>query len=340
MTSAVGVGEKVRGLTSPNPWVGCVVLGSDGTQYFGATSPAGGLHAERHALNFAGVAAQGATLFSTLEPCDHQGSTSSCAEAIIEAGVAEVVIGVEDPDERGRGRGVERLCQAGIEVRVGIFADEIEEQLKPYLHHRQTGLPYVVAKMAASLDGRTAAPDGSSQWITSAEARADAHLLRACSDAVIVGAGTVRADNPRLTVRDWQPEDVTRFWSEQASSEVRQPRRIVLGEVPSDAAVQPCESWMGSLPELLEKLGAEGVLQVLVEGGASTIGEFARAGLINRYVIYAAPAVFGGDDGKPLISGAGARTIEDVTRGRFVNVERLGTDVRLEIEIYDAARCR
>src|SRR5581483_11481853 len=181
MRRAIAEAAAVRASTSPNPWVGAVV---EPGGFTGATQPPGGPHAE------------GATLYCTLEPCSHQGRTGPCTEAIIEAGIARVVVGIEDPDPQVGGRGIERLRQAGITVDVGTCKDEIEEQLAPYLKHRRTGRPWVVLKLAATLDGRIAAPDGTSQWITGDAARTDAHRLRAESDAVLVGAGTVRAASP------------------------------------------------------------------------------------------------------------------------------------------------
>jgi diaminohydroxyphosphoribosylaminopyrimidine deaminase/5-amino-6-(5-phosphoribosylamino)uracil reductase len=174
-----------------------------------------------------------------------------------------------------------------------------------------------VLKMAASLDGRTSAPDGSSKWITGAEARADAHRLRAESDAVIVGAGTIRADDPALTVRDADGPD---------------PLRVVLGKAPADAKVHPCVELDGPLPEVLDELGRRGVLQAMVEGGPTVAGAFHRAGLVDRYVLYLAPALFGGDDGTAVFAGAGAPTMDDVWRGRIASVERLGDDLRVELE--------
>lgn len=324
MERAVANAARIRHATSPNPWVGAVVVAADGTAYDGATEPPGGRHAERVALAAAGAAARGSTVYSTLEPCDHTGRTGPCTQALIEAEVARVVVGVGDPDPQVAGQGIARLEAAGVEVTVGVGADLAAQQLAPYLHHRRTGRPFVVAKLAASLDGRTAAPDGSSKWITSPEARADAHRLRAESDAILVGAGTVRADDPSLTVRDWQAPEGT--------PAVTDPRRVVLGTAVSNARVQPCLAWDGPIDRLLERLGEEDVVQLMVEGGAGVIGDFHRAGLIDRFVLYQAPILFGGDDAMGLFRGAGASSIDAVDRGEIVAVERIGPDLRIEFE--------
>jgi diaminohydroxyphosphoribosylaminopyrimidine deaminase/5-amino-6-(5-phosphoribosylamino)uracil reductase len=297
--------------------VGAVLVSVSGAVFRGATEPTPGRHAEIVALDAAGPAADGATLYSTLEPCSHTAVTGPCADAVVAAGVRRVVVGIEDPDQRVAGAGIARLRAAGVEVTVGVHHDAVAAQLAPYLKHRTTGRPWVVLKLAASLDGRTAAPDGSSRWITGEAARADAHRLRAESDAVIVGAGTVRADDPALTVRDVDGRD---------------PLRVVLGRAPADARVHPALELDGDPGEVLDELGRRGVLQAMVEGGASVAGQFHRAGLVDRYVVYLAPVLFGGDDGRALLAGEGAATIDDVWRGRIVAVERLGDDLRIDLE--------
>ncbi|MCU0274041.1 MAG: bifunctional diaminohydroxyphosphoribosylaminopyrimidine deaminase/5-amino-6-(5-phosphoribosylamino)uracil reductase RibD [Acidimicrobiales bacterium] len=327
MAAAVELAASVRLSTSPNPWVGAVVVSAEGELLgAGATSPPGGAHAEVHALAAAGRAAAGATLYVTLEPCSHHGRTPPCADAVVAAGIRRVVVGVTDPDPQVAGRGVERLRAAGVEVTVGVGADAVAEQLRPYLHHRRTGRPYVVLKLAATLDGRTAAPDATSRWITGPAARVDVHRLRAESDAVVVGAGTVRADDPALDVRDWRPS------TPLPPGRSLDPLRVVLGTAPPGARVLPALERSGPLPELLDELGRAGVLQVLVEGGAGVAGAFHRAGLVDRYVVYLAPALLGGDDGIPLLRGPGVTTMAEAWRGRFVSVVRLGDDVRLELE--------
>jgi diaminohydroxyphosphoribosylaminopyrimidine deaminase/5-amino-6-(5-phosphoribosylamino)uracil reductase len=319
MAEAIAAAAAVRCTTSPNPWVGCVLEAADGTVVTGATRPAGGHHAEAAALAAAaadGVDPAGATVWVTLEPCAHHGRTPPCADALAAAGVARVVVGVLDPDERVRGVGVERLRTAGVDVEVGVAEAAVRAQLAPYLKHRETGRPWVVLKLAATLDGRTAAPDGTSQWITGPEARADAHGLRAESDAVLVGSGTVRVDDPSLTVRLVEGPD---------------PLRVVLGTAPAGARVHPCLEVSGEVGDVLDTLGGNGVLQLLVEGGATVAHAFHRAGLVDRYVVYLAPALFGGDDARGLFGGPGAATMGDLWRGRILAVTRLGGDIRLDV---------
>lgn len=319
MRRAIELAAGVRTTTSPNPWVGCVIVAADGRTAEGATQPPGGPHAEAAALAAAkadGIDVTGATAYVTLEPCVHHGRTPPCADALVDAGVGRVVVGIADPDSHVAGRGIDRLRSAGVDVVSGVEAEAVGDQLAAYVTHRTTGRPLVVLKLAASLDGRTAAPDGTSQWITGAAARTDAHRLRAESDAVLVGAGTVRTDDPSLTVRHVDGRD---------------PLRVVLGTAPPGAQVHPALELHGDLGGVLDDLGGRDVLQVLVEGGATVAGAFHRAGLVDRYVVYLAPALFGGDDAPGLFSGAGAATMSDVWRGRITRVTTLGDDIRVDL---------
>ena len=325
MADAIVAARGARHRSSPNPWVGAVLVQTDGTAFTGATETYGGAHAEVVAIA-AAAEARGATVYTTLEPCAHRGRTGPCTEALIDAGVVRVVVGIEDPDPQVRGRGVARLREAGIEVSIGVGADAVERQLRPYLHHRLTGRPWVVLKLASTLDGRVAAPDGSSQWITGPEARADAHRLRAESDAILVGAGTVRADDPSLTVRDWPPPNAG-----IDPGEVRHPRRVVLGQAPPGARVHPCLEFEGDIEPLLDRLGAEGVVQLMVEGGPRVAHAVHRAGLVDHYVLYVAPALFGGSDAASLFAGTGALTIDRLWRGRIDDLGRLGDDLRIDL---------
>lgn len=318
MVRAMELGATARRVAAPNPWVGCVVLDAGGRNVGeGATAAPGGAHAEVAALEAAGSAAEGGTLIVTLEPCSHQGRTPPCVDPIVEARIKRVVVAVEDPNPVVSGRGLALLRKAGIEVEVGLSSESVHRQLRPYFHHHRAGRPFVILKLAATLDGRIAAPDGSSRWITGAEARTDVHRLRAESDAVLIGAGTVRADDPELTVRDADGPD---------------PLRVVLGEIGPDAKVQPALQLSGEPAEVLDELSGRGVLQVLVEGGADVAARFHRAGLVDRYVLYLAPALLGGDDGVALFSGAGAASLQDAWRGRITNVTRLGDDLKVELE--------
>ncbi|WP_419915267.1 bifunctional diaminohydroxyphosphoribosylaminopyrimidine deaminase/5-amino-6-(5-phosphoribosylamino)uracil reductase RibD [Candidatus Poriferisodalis sp.] len=348
MHRATQLGESVRGTTAPNPWVGAVLASADGTAFEGATEPPPGRHAEIVALDAArraGVDPAGATLYTTLEPCSHTGRTAPCIEAIIAAGVGRVVIGVTDPDPNVSGSGVEALRAAGIKVSAGVAAEFVDSSLRPYLHQRQSGRPWVVLKLAATLDGRTGAPDSTSQWITSPEARADAHALRARCDAVLVGAGTVRADDPSLTVRELPPSDPRRPLLDmreagdepddlpltRAAADRLDPRRFVLGMAPAEAKVQPCMEVSGSLRSVVPRLTDDGVVELLVEGGANVAGELHREGFVDEYVVYLAPAIAGGDDSLPMLAGPGAPTIAEFWRGQIVDMRSIGPDVRITV---------
>lgn len=325
MARAIEVATSARTRTSPNPWVGCLVVTRDGRVFEGATEPPGQRHAERVALDAAAAAGAdvaGATVYTTLEPCSHHGRTPPCSQALVAAGVARVVSALADPDPQVGGAGFSHLREAGIEVTVGVGASAAREQLRPYLHHRRTGRPFVVLKLAATLDGRTAAANGTSQWITGEAARRAAHRLRAESDAIVVGAGTVRADDPALTTR---------------LVEGPSPRRVVLGCVPPEARVHPCLEWHGSLPDLLAHLGSEGVLQVMVEGGATVAAAFHRERLVDRYVLYLAPALMGGDDGTPVFRGPGAADLAELWRGRIMSIRTLDPDVEIVLEPEELA---
>lgn len=326
MAQAIAVASTARRRVAPRPWVGAVVVPAGDPShpgFEGATDGRTGPHAEIVALVAAGDAARGSTLYVTLEPCAHHGTTPPCADAVIAAGVSRVVVALVDPDPKVAGEGIARLRAAGIDVEVGVGSDSASEQLAAYLKHRRTGRPLVVLKLAATIDGRTAAPDGSSQWITGEEARLDAHRLRADSDAIVVGAGTVRSDDPSLTVRlpdgERGPDDT-------------EPLRVVLGSAPAGAAMHPCLEMSGDLGSVLDELGRRGVLQVLVEGGASVAHAFHEAGLVDRYVLYLAPALFGGSDAVGMFSGPGAPSIGAVWRGRIVETRQVGDDLRIELE--------
>ncbi len=320
MSMAMDEGERARLHAPPNPWVGALIVNDRGVIVGeGHTQAPGESHAEIEALRRAGEAARGATMVVTLEPCSHVGRTGPCADAIIEAGIARVVVGMIDPDPRVAGSGVELLKASGVDVEVGVEKDAVAAQLAPYIWQRVTARPYVVAKIASTLDGVVAMADGTSQWITGPDARRDAHLLRAQCQAVLVGAGTVRQDNPRLTAR---LDDI-----------VLEPLRVVLGHVPEGAKVRPCLELSGDLGLVLDELGRHDVLQVLVEGGPTTTSSFFEAGLVNHVVWYQAAAFAGAADTLPALKGLSTPTMDALRRGRLLDVRRIGDDIRIDVEV-------
>ena len=325
----------------PNPRVGAVITDAEGRILGeGWHLGPGSDHAEVMALNQAGSKAQGASIFVTLEPCAHHGRTPPCSEALIEAGISRVVIAAGDPDSRVAGRGIEQLRVAGIDVVVEALPSEGQALDPGYFHHRKTGRPRVTIKAAATLDGNTAARDLSSQWITSAEARLDAHRLRAESDAVMIGAGTLLADNPRLDVRldgytGRQPRPVV-----VAGARVLPPNRrlwekdtIVLTSRAFDAPAEVItvagdEHGQVDLSEALLTLGSLGIVDLLVEGGAGLLGNLLRAGLVDRGVFYLG-ARLGGGTGIPIAGGPFV-TLAEATDVSIVDVRSVGPDVRIE----------
>ena len=328
----------------PNPRVGGLVIDKHGRVVGeGVHVAPGEPHAEVVALNAAGKKAAGATVVVTLEPCDHHGRTPPCTDALIDAGVSAVVVGATDPDARVAGRGIARLREAGIDVVDGIHADRVEAADPGYFHHRRTGRPLVTLKLAGTLDGQVAAADGTSQWITSEESRMDAHGLRAASDAVMVGAGTLRADDPRLDVR-------------LADHDGRQPRPVVVAgrePVPAEAAVyargplmyapQRFEPPTGvelevmwhptgvDVEAMMKDLGERGILDLLVEGGPTLARSLLHADLVDRVVVYAAGKLAGGA-GLPMFGGEW-RTLAEAVDLVITSVVRLGPDVRIDATV-------
>ncbi|MGY1842807.1 bifunctional diaminohydroxyphosphoribosylaminopyrimidine deaminase/5-amino-6-(5-phosphoribosylamino)uracil reductase RibD [Modestobacter sp. SYSU DS0875] len=327
MARARELGLRVLGTTSPNPAVGAVVLDADGHVVGeGATSPPGGPHAEVHALAQAGERARGGTAVVTLEPCAHTGRTGPCADALLAAGVARVVVAVPEPTQMAGG-GAERLRAGGVDVELGAEqAAAAEGALAGWLTGVREHRPHVVWKVAATLDGRVAAADGSSRWITGPDARAEVHRLRAGCDAVVVGSGTALADDPQLTVRDATGSDAD-----------RQPLRVVVdrrGRLPAtarvlDGAAPTLVSAAATPAELLAELFDRDVRRVLLEGGPTLAAAFLTAGLVDEAVVHLAPQLLGagagmvGDLGIPTMSGALHLQVLDVTR--------LGGDVQIRL---------
>ena len=318
--------------------VGAVVLDADGNLAGeGYHRRAGEPHAEAAALGEAGGRARGGTIYVTLEPCAHQGRTPPCVDAVIAAGIKRAVISILDPDPRTAGKGMERLLEAGLEVQVGPGAREAGRLLEFYLHHRRTGLPFVSAKFAASLDGRIATRTGDSRWITNEEARAHAHRLRHQHDAILVGSETVLRDDPELSARfegARQPVRVVldRRLRTPPTAKVARPGTLIFtGEGRASPALAGLGVELvaaGTDPDtVLRELGRRELLSVLVEGGAETLGSFFDAGAVQKVFAYLAPLVIGGAGAPPAIRGLGPATLEQALRLKDVDVERLGPDL-------------
>ena len=307
-----------------NPQVGCVILDDAGQVIAeGWHRGAGTCHAEVDALNQLGAdGASGATAVVTLEPCNHTGRTGPCALALIDAGLARVVYAVDDPGPHSSG-GADRLRAAGIEVTGGLLADEVEAFLADWLVATRLGRPFVTLKWASSLDGRAAAADGSSQWITGALARQDVHQRRAEADAIVVGTGTALADDPALTAR-----------AADGSLLAHQPQPVVVGRrrLPANAAVHrhPHTPWFlteHDVPALLATLHERGIRRVFVEGGPTLASAFVRAGLVDEYLVYLAPTLLGGD--KLALGDLGVTGITAQHRLQIDQLLPLGDDILL-----------
>ena len=328
--------------THPNPRVGAVVVDPSGEVIGeGAHEGFGLTHAEVNALAQAGEGAAGSTLYVTLEPCSHEGKTPPCAKAVVESGVSRVVIGAIDPDPRVSGSGVTQLTTAGIAVETGVLADEAEAVDAAYFRHRRTGLPLVTLKMAMTVDGAVAALDDSSQWITSAEARRDTHQLRSAMDAVVIGAGTLRKDDPLLTARHDEgahqpvPVIVTGRQTLPVESRIWQRSPLVISTrslgVPSGevVVVEGHDDWPD--PEATARgLAERGLLDVLLEGGPALAGAWWRSGIVTRGVTYVGARVGGGQGVSPL--GGDFATMAESRPVSIRDVRMIGPDVRIEFE--------
>lgn len=324
MKLAIEHSYQVKGTTYPNPPVGAVIVDQEGRVVgVGATQPAGGDHAEVIALRRAGGLAAGGIAVITMEPCNHYGKTPPCVNALIEARVGTVIYSLNDPNGIAGG-GAGRLNAAGVQVRSGIMADQVAAgPLREWLHKQRTGYPHVTWKYATSIDGRSAAADGSSQWISSEAARADLHRRRAIADAIVVGTGTVLADNPTLTAR--RPD---------GSLSPQQPLRVVVGrrEIPPEANVLNDDSRTMVIRthepvEVLRALADR--TDVLLEGGPTLAGAFLRAGAINRILAYVAPILLGGP--VTAVDDVGVSSMAHALRWQFDSVEQVGPDLLLSL---------
>lgn len=353
MRVALGLARRGLGRVWPNPAVGCVIVTPDDVVVGRARTADGGRpHAEALALSQAGTHAKGATAYVTLEPCDHTGRTPPCTRSLVEAGIARVVIAIEDPDPRVNGRGVAALRAAGLSVEVGCLAGEAVALNRGFLQRISTGRPLVTLKLASSLDGRIATGTGESRWITGPRARAEVHLMRAQTDAVLVGAGTVRSDDPRLDVRELgiargNPVRVA------VSGALSLPRDSNLGRTARDVPLWLChdkeadpgrrEAWreLGAelievpfqadgqmdLSALMQRLGEKGLTRVLCEGGGRLAAALVEADLVDEIVCYTAGVVLG-DGAIPSIGDLEVAALQLAPRYTLVDTAAIGPDMR------------
>jgi diaminohydroxyphosphoribosylaminopyrimidine deaminase/5-amino-6-(5-phosphoribosylamino)uracil reductase len=345
--------ERGRYTVAPNPLVGAVVARDGEVLGEGWHSRAGGDHAEVAALEGAGTAARGAALYVTLEPCNHHGRTPPCVEAIIQAGISRVVVGHLDPDPRMRGRSLELLREAGVEVEVRD-ATEYERQNEQFFHHMRTGRPFVHLKLATTLDGRIAASGGDSRWVTGKDARSRAHGLRAEAGAVLVGANTVRTDDPMLTPRDLPltPPRITRVVLDPNLT--TSPESKLAGSTEEGPVVVFC-TWAAlegrerdlerrgvevvaaprsegglDLRFVLDELGGRGIKGLLVEGGGETATRFVREGLADKMTLFYAPKILGAE-GVPMIGALRATRVAESLQFSVSEVEKVGADVAVTL---------
>jgi diaminohydroxyphosphoribosylaminopyrimidine deaminase/5-amino-6-(5-phosphoribosylamino)uracil reductase len=357
MRQALSLAERGRGLVAPNPLVGAVVVRDGEVVGEGWHEGPGTAHAEAMAMAAAGERARGATLYVTLEPCDHFGRTPPCTQAIVKAGVAAVVVALRDPNPIVDGRGFAALERNGVRVRSGVLQSEAARQNAPFVRHVTTQLPFVSLKVAATLDGKVAARDGSSRWITGEAARAEVHGMRASADAIVVGAGTALADDPALTVRDagYRGEPVLRVLVD-AAGRVPATGRLFSDEAPTLVATtdgcraEAADAWREagaevvalaadpsggvSLADLWAFLGKRGVQSVLIEGGPTLAASAVRDGLVDRVVLFLAPKLLGGTTAPGVLGGEGLAPVGEAVRLEIVSVERVGDDLRVEADVH------
>ncbi len=347
MRAALREARRGLGRTSPNPAVGAVLVKGGRVVGRGHHARAGAPHAEVAAIRAAGARARGADLYTTLEPCDHFGRTPPCSLAILEAGVRRVFSGSSDPNPRVNGRGVRRLRRAGVEVETGLLRAECDALNEPWFRYITTGRPHVTLKMAVTLDGRIATSAGDSRWVSGPESRARVHRLRDAADAVLVGAGTVRADDPRLTTRlpGGGGRDPLRVVLDSRLSlppglrlfRQRSAARTLVAHVAGDPPARPprgveylrCRARRGrvDLADLLRKLADRGVTTLLVEGGAEVAGSLLEAGLVDRLLLFVSPRIAG--SGPSWTAGPGARRMAAALPVADLAVERVGGDLLL-----------
>lgn len=352
MRQAIGLALKAEGMTSPNPIVGAVVVKDDRIIGRGYHKKAGFAHAEIAALGQARRLAAGATLYVTLEPCDHFGRTPPCTDAIIKSGIKKVVIGMKDPNPLNNGKGIRRLRRHGMIIKTGVLEKASESINKPYIKFITKRMPYITIKVGQSLDGKIATKTGDSRWITSDDSRRYVHKLRQEADAVMVGVNTVIKDNPLLTNRissDKQPVRIivdahlktplnSRIFSDIGKSPVyiatvkRDPRISRYEEKGAKVLIVKSKDMMVDLRDLLKTLGKMDIVRIMVEGGGELIASLIEEGLADHFLFFIAPKIIGGRSAKTSVEGRGIARVKDAAILRGVKVRRFKEDILIEAE--------
>ncbi|MDM5334357.1 bifunctional diaminohydroxyphosphoribosylaminopyrimidine deaminase/5-amino-6-(5-phosphoribosylamino)uracil reductase RibD [Ureibacillus composti] len=350
MQLALQLAATAKGNTNPNPVVGAVLVKNGVIVGTGLHRKAGEPHAEVHAFNMAGEHANGATLYVTLEPCSHYGKTPPCAKLVIESKVSRVVVATTDPNPSVAGRGIRMIEDAGIEVEVGILEKEARKLNERFIHNMLTSRPFVISKFAMTADGKIATHTGHSKWITGEEARHQVHELRDEVDAILVGVGTVLADNPSLTTRLPEREGKNpiriildsnlRIPLNSTVLQTEEAKTIIVTSLEVDTSKVEAVEEKGAtvlavsknehglnLDEMLSRLYEMGITDVLVEGGGEINASFLRTGLINKFFIYIAPKIIGGKNSKPPFTGVDVDTMDDALELEFDDVEKVGKDL-------------
>jgi diaminohydroxyphosphoribosylaminopyrimidine deaminase/5-amino-6-(5-phosphoribosylamino)uracil reductase len=358
MRLALALARKGEGYTSPNPMVGAVLVKNGEVVGRGYHRMAGGPHAEVNALADAGSRAQDATLYVTLEPCNHSGRTPPCTQSILAAGIRRVVVAMRDPNPGVAGGGLSFLKSQGLDVSIGLCETEAQQLNEHFSKYVQTGRPFVIIKCAATLDGRIATRSGDSKWVTGADARQQVHRLRHAVDAIMVGIDTIRKDDPSLTTRlkggggkdplriildtylsispaarvlHLESEvDTVLVAGNTDDDGVLAPKRQKLEAQGARVVGAPSRNGLIDLDALMTQLGQMGVASLLIEGGGRVLASALAAGIVDKIIFFYAPKILGGDDGVPICRGQGPALMKDCTAVKRLSIERLGEDIMIE----------
>jgi diaminohydroxyphosphoribosylaminopyrimidine deaminase/5-amino-6-(5-phosphoribosylamino)uracil reductase len=360
MQMALDLAIKGEGFTSPNPMVGAVLVKDDAVVGSGYHQVVGGPHAEVNAIAAAGDLAAGATLYVTLEPCNHTGRTPPCTQKILESGISRVVVAMPDPNENVAGGGSQFLEQHGISVKTGVCEKQAQMQNEAFIKYIRTGQPFVIAKCAATLDGRIATRTGDSKWVTGEAARKFVHSRRHAVDAIMVGIGTIQQDNPSLTTRlnDREGKDPVRIILDthlsiapiarvlQLSSSadtilvigkaVASKKKAEIAKAGARVIESSLKNNLIDLSALMDQLGALEISSLLIEGGSRVLASAFKAGIVDKVLFFYAPKILGGDDGVPICSGQGAELMNQSLAVKDITIHRFDDDVLIEGYVENA----